>query len=74
MDKEINHRKININHPRKNHKSVKKANISLPKKIFIENNITKEKKCEKRNIDISKIMMKKENIISVNSNKVKQFE
>ena len=74
MDKEINHRKININHPRKNHKSVKQANISLPKKLFIENNITKEKKCEKRNIDRSKIMMKKENIISVNSNKVKQFE
>jgi hypothetical protein len=58
LDKEINHKKININKSQKNHKSAKKPNISLPKKLFPEN------KCEKRNIDRSKVMKKKENIIS----------
>ena len=58
LDKEINHRKISINKSHKNHKSAKKPHISLPKKIFPEN------KCEKRNIDRTKVVKKKENIIS----------
>ena len=74
LDKEINHRKVNINHSRKNNKSAKKVNISLPQKFFTENNINNNNKCEKRNIDRSKILIKKENIISVDSNKVKNFE
>ena len=74
LDKEVNHRKININHSRKNHKSAKKTNVSLPQKLFTENNINKNNICEKRNIDRSKIMIKRENIISIDSNNVKQFE
>jgi hypothetical protein len=74
LDKELNHRKININHSRKNHKSAKKVNISLPQKLFTDNNINKNNKCQKRKIDRSKILIKKENIISVDSNKVKHFE
>ena len=69
LDKDINHRKINISHSRKNPKSSKKVNISLPQKLFTENNINKGNKCEKRIIDRNKIMIKKENIISVDSNK-----
>ena len=74
LDKEVNHRKININQSRKNHKSAKKTNVSLPQKLFTENNYNKNNICEKRNIDRSKIMIKKENIISIDSNNVKQFE
>jgi len=74
LDKEVNHRKININQSRKNHKSAKKTNVSLPQKLFTENNYNKKNICEKRNIDRSKIMIKKENIISIDSNNVKQFE
>ena len=60
LDKEIHHRRININHSKKNHNSTKKVNISLPQKLFPE----------KRNNNKNKKMMKKENIISVDSNKV----
>ena len=74
LDKEVNHRKININQSRKNHKSAKKTNVSLPQKLFTENKYNKNNICEKRNIDRSKIMIKKENIISIDSNNVKQFE
>ena len=60
LDKEIHHRRININHSKKIHNSAKKFNISLPQKLFPE----------KRNIDKSKKTIKKENTISVGSNKV----
>ena len=44
LDKEIHHRKININHSKRNYNSAKKVNISLPQKLFPE----------KRNIDKKK--------------------
>jgi hypothetical protein len=69
LDKELNIRKINMNPSRKSQNSAKKVNISLPQKISSENNIY-----EKRNIDKSKIVIKRDNIISVDSKKMKQFD
>ena len=60
LDKEIHNRKININHTKRNYNSAKKVNMSFPQKLFPE----------KRNIDKNKKMIKKENIISIDSNKV----
>jgi hypothetical protein len=60
LDKEIHHRKINVNHSKKNHNSAKKFNMTLPQKLFPE----------KRNTDNNKKKIKKENIIFVDSNKV----
>ena len=64
LDKEIKHSKININNSRKNHNSAKKVNIYLPQKIVPE----------KKNVDKSKIIIKRENIIYIDSKKDKQFE
>jgi hypothetical protein len=69
LDKELNIRKINMNPSRKSQNSAKKVNISLPQKISSENNIY-----EKRNIDKSKIVIKRDNIISIDSKKLKQFD
>jgi hypothetical protein len=60
LDKEIHNRKININHSKRNYNSAKKVNMSFPQKLFPE----------KRNIDKNKKIIKKENIISIDSNKV----
>ena len=63
-----------MNPSRKSQKSAKKVNISLPQKISSENNIINNNINEKRNIDKSKIVIKRDNIISVDSKKLKQFD
>ena len=74
LDKELNIKKINMNPSRKSQNSTKKVNISLPQKISSENNIINNNIYEKRNIDKSKIVIKRDNIISIDSKKLKQFD
>ena len=74
LDKELNLRKINMNPSGKFYNSDKKVNISLPQKISFENNITNNNIYEKGNIDKSKRVIKRDNIISVDSKKLKQFD
>ena len=71
LDKEINLRKINMNPSEKSHNSAKKVNKSLPQKISSENNIVNN---NKKIIKKSKKAIKRDNIISVDSKKLKQFE
>ena len=71
IHKEFNLRKININPSGKSSNSDKKVNISLQQKISSENNIINNNTYEKRNIDKSKIVIKRDNIISVDSKKLK---
>ena len=72
LDKELNFRKININTSEKS--NTKKVNISLPQKISLENKIINNNIYGKRNIDKNRIMIKRDNIISVDSKKLKQLD
>ena len=74
LDKELSLRKVNMNPSRKSHNSDKKVNISLPQKISSEKNIISNNTYGKRNIDKSKIVIKRDNIISVDSKKLKKFD
>ena len=72
LDKELNHRKININNSRKLHNSAKKINKSLHQKASSENkNIIRDNINEKKNIDKNRFVIKRKNIISVDSKKEK---
>ena len=72
LDKELNHRKININNSRKLHNSAKKINKSLQHKASSENkNIIRDNINEKKNIDKNRFVIKRKNIISVDSKKEK---
>ena len=74
LDKELNHRKININNSRKIHNSIKKVNMSLQQKISSENNninVINDNIHRKKNIDKKKFVIKRKNNISVDSKTVK---